>query len=102
LGHRIYIGRLRAWGREGAAALTAGAEFPRRRGFGARRSSMFPSLRWLILHDIKPGGLTAAQGIDLGLQLGLERLGLRDPRLGAARAADIIGEWRSRSYGLPV
>jgi hypothetical protein len=88
-------------GSRGAAALTAGAEFPRRRGFGAHRSSTFPSLRWLILHDIKPGGLTAAQGIDLGLQLGLERLGLRDPRLGAARVADIAGEWRSRSYWLP-
>jgi hypothetical protein len=42
-----------------------------------------------------------AQGIDLGLRLGLERLGLRDPRLGAARAVDIAGKRRSRSYGLP-
>jgi hypothetical protein len=61
---------------------------------GARRSSTFPSLRWPNLHDFKPGSITAAQGINLGLQLGLEGLGLRDPWLGAA---DITGERRSRS-----
>jgi hypothetical protein len=52
---------------------------------GARRSSTFPSLWWSNLHNFKPGSINAAQGIDLGLQLGLEGLGLRDPWLGAAR-----------------
>jgi hypothetical protein len=42
---------------------------------GARRSSTFPSLQWSNLHDFKPGSINAAQGIDLGLQLGLEGSG---------------------------
>jgi hypothetical protein len=62
----------------------------------ARRSSTFPSLWWSNLHDFKPKSINVAQGIDLGLQLGLEGLGLRDPRLGAA---DIAGERRSRGMG---
>jgi hypothetical protein len=62
---------------------------------GAHRSSTFPSLRWPKLHDFRPGSITAARGNDLGLQLGLEELGLRDPRLGAE---DIAGERRSRGY----
>jgi hypothetical protein len=74
------------------------ATVPAAARLGARRSSTFPSLRWPKLHDFRPGSITTAPGIDLGLQLGLEELGLRDPRL---EAADIAGERRSSSYGLP-
>jgi hypothetical protein len=59
---------------------------------------MLPSLQWPKLHNFRPGSTTAARGIDLGLGLGLEELGLHDPRLGAE---DIAGERRSRGYELP-
>jgi hypothetical protein len=60
---------------------------------GARQSLTFPSLWWSNFHGFRPGSINMARGIDLGLQLGLGGLGLRDPRLGAE---DIAGEWRSR------
>jgi hypothetical protein len=56
------------------AAATAAARL------GTRRSSAFPPLRGPKLPDFRPRGTTEAQGSDLGLRLGLERLGLRARR----------------------
>jgi hypothetical protein len=78
------IKRPRSKGARAGGAATPATDSAAAR-LGARRSSTFPSLRRPNLHDFKPGSITAAQGIDLGLQLGLEGLGLRDPRLGVAR-----------------
>jgi hypothetical protein len=84
-------------GKEGAAPRRQRPK-PAAARLEIRRSSAFPPLRGSNLHDFKPGSTTATRGIDLELRLGLEELGLRDPRLGAE---DIAGERRSRGYELP-